>query len=92
MTETREMIDLSWVTFSEENPVEPCEHEECQMILAEPREAEWVISIPCGHEYYFCDPHRKDVPMLFRSFADSVKCGKCDTPVRTWLEKPLKRG
>lgn len=87
----REMIDLSWVTFAEENPVEPCIHEECQMMLPEPREAEWVLTLDCGHEYYFCEPHRKESRDLFRRDSP-VKCGMCDKTIFDFSEKPLNRG
>lgn len=84
--EIREEIDLSWVTFAEKDPTEPCRFKECSA------EADWnVIALPCGHEYPFCDTHTQFTRGMLSAY-DHLVCADCPSLVTDLKYEPIKRG
>lgn len=81
--------DLSWVTFTEKDPEEPCEHLECVKDLGQA--AEWVIETDCGHKYYMCETHRVWI-LREQRVAFGIYCSKCGEDIIDFTVEPLKRG
>jgi len=83
--------DLSWVTFAEENPSEPCEFVECD------KEADWnVICLPCGDIYPFCDEHTKYTRHVLNEvisgYYNYIFCTKCKGHITDLDFKPISKG
>lgn len=84
--EIREEIDLSWVTFAEEDPTEECVFVECT------NNAEWMITTkPCGHDYPFCDFHTQYTRQIMAQYP-AIICTKCQLVVHKLEFNPIKRG
>lgn len=78
--------DLSWVTFMEKDPTEPCNFVECD------KDADWSLTaLPCGHEYFFCTVHttytRHNMSMY-----EALGCTVCKVLITDIKYEPLKRG
>jgi len=82
----REEIDLSWVTFAEEDPTEPCVFHECTS------NADWICTaLPCGHEYPFCDTHTQYTRIMLVQY-DYMTCSRCTVLISDIKYDPIKRG
>lgn len=78
--------DLSWVTFAEEDPKEPCGFHECSL-----DSTHIVTALPCGHEYFFCTQHVNHTREMLRVH-DILTCAQCPGIVNDCKFEPLKRG
>lgn len=84
--EQPEMVDLSWVTFSEKDPSVPCKFIHCAA------EAMYnVYAEPCGHSFPFCDPHAVYTQEVLRVY-QSLSCTQCEGIVPDITLELIKRG